>query len=146
MTMGRPPVLIDWEEVGNLYMAGTSTESIARQLGITARTLYDRCEQDLKMKLSHFSQKKREKGDNLLRAAQFKNAMSGNTSMQIWLGKQRLGQREPKSEDTEKTQNNTYYVNYDPKNPLPVLSKAVPDTDPESPPSGDKESDMGLSS
>lgn len=31
-------------------------------------------------------------GDNLLRAAQYKAAMGGNTTMLIWLGKQRLGQ------------------------------------------------------
>ncbi|NCX93640.1 MAG: hypothetical protein EBX40_03075, partial [Gammaproteobacteria bacterium] len=32
------------------------------------------------------------KGDNLLRVAQFKKAMSGDTSALIWLGKNRLGQ------------------------------------------------------
>lgn len=92
MVAGRPPVKLDWDEIGKLMIAGCSTASIARQFGVSDRTLYDRCEQDLGMKLSHFSQEKRTKGDNLLRQAQFKNAMEGNTSMQIWIGKNRLDQ------------------------------------------------------
>jgi len=36
----------------------------------------------------------REEGKASLRRAQFKSALNGNTAMQIWLGKQLLGQRD----------------------------------------------------
>ncbi len=41
-------------------------------------------------------------GNESLRRAQYKLAMSGDRTMLIWLGKQRLGQREPIGEDKDK--------------------------------------------
>ena len=91
---GRPKVKLDWDEIGKLLTAGCKTVSIAEQFGVAVKTLYDRCEEDNNIGYALFSQEMKSKGDNLLQAAQFKNAMGGNTSMQIWLGKQRLGQKE----------------------------------------------------
>jgi hypothetical protein len=39
-----------------------------------------------------------ENGRSSLRRIQWKAALAGNTTMQIWLGKQYLGQREPRHE------------------------------------------------
>jgi len=89
---GRTPAVIDWDTVGKLLEAGCSGESIATQLGIHRTTLYNRCKADLGLTFSTFSQQKKMLGDNLLRAKQYQTAMSGNVTMQIWLGKQRLGQ------------------------------------------------------
>lgn len=89
---GRTQATIDWDTVGKLLEAGCSGESIAAQLGIHRTTLYNRCKADLGLTFSTFSQQKKMLGDNLLRAKQYQTAMSGNVTMQIWLGKQRLGQ------------------------------------------------------
>ena len=89
---GRPKADIDWAVVGKLLEAGCAGTDIASQLGIGVDTLERRCRTDNKVTFSAFSQQKRMSGDNLLRAAQYKAAMEGNTTMLVWLGKQRLGQ------------------------------------------------------
>ncbi len=89
---GRPKADIDWAVVGKLLEAGCAGTDIASQFGISVATLRVRCKQDNNLSFSAFCQQKRQSGDNLLRAAQYKTAMEGNTTMLIWLGKQRLGQ------------------------------------------------------
>lgn len=89
---GRPKAVIDWDKVGKLLEAGATAVGIASTIGITEDTLYNRCKSDHKLDFSAFSQQKKAKGDELLRVAQFNTAMKGNVTMQIWLGKQRLGQ------------------------------------------------------
>jgi AraC-like DNA-binding protein len=89
---GRTPAVIDWDTVGKLLEADCKTVDIARQLGISEDTLTRRCKRDLNLPFAVFSQQKKMLGDNLLRAKQYQTAMSGNVVMQIWLGKQRLGQ------------------------------------------------------
>lgn len=89
---GRPKAVIDWQTVGKLLEAGCAGTDIASQLGISATTLQRRCRAENNVSFAAFSQQKRMSGDNLLRAAQYKAAMEGNTTMLIWLGKQRLGQ------------------------------------------------------
>lgn len=92
--MARPQVEIDWKQVGMLLEAGCQGTEIAAQLGIDPETLYNRCKRDNKMGFTEFSQQKRMRGDNLLRAKQFSLAMDGDKTMLVWLGKQRLGQRD----------------------------------------------------
>jgi AraC-like DNA-binding protein len=89
---GRTPAVINWDTVGQMLEADCKTVDIAAQLGISNDTLTRRCKRDLGVTFTVFSQQKRSRGDNLLRAAQFKAAMEGNTTMLIWLGKQRLNQ------------------------------------------------------
>lgn len=104
---GRPKANINWEQVAKMLEAGCTAEGIAATIGIQRDTLYKRCEADNKCDFSTFSQEKRAKGDELLRMKQFQTAMSGNVSMQIWLGKQRLGQ-------TDKVESNqTVNINKD---------------------------------
>ena len=97
--VGRPKVEIDWAQVGKLLEAGATAEGIAATIGCDTKTLYNRCEADNKLPFSAFSQQKRAKGDELLRVAQFKQAIGGNTSMLIWLGKQRLNQTDKSQQE-----------------------------------------------
>lgn len=90
--VGRPLALIDWEIVGKLLEADCKVVDIAAQFGINVATLRSRCKRDNNLSFTAFSQQKKAAGDNLLRAKQYQTAMSGNVPMQIWLGKQRLGQ------------------------------------------------------
>lgn len=89
---GRPKAIIDWQKVGKMLEADCTAEGIAASLGIDRDTLYNRCRTDNKMDFSAFSQEKKAVGDDLLKMKQFQTAMAGNVVMQIWLGKQRLGQ------------------------------------------------------
>ena len=97
--VGRPKVEIDWAQVGKLLEAGATAEGIAATLGVSTDTLYNRCKSDLNSDFSAFSQQKKAKGDELLRVAQFKQALGGNTSMLIWLGKQRLSQTDKSQQE-----------------------------------------------
>ena len=99
--MGRPKVTIDWESVGEMLRCGADVRSIAVSLGISPDTLYVRSKRDNKLDFSAFSQQKRAQGNDLLRRKQFEVAMTGNVSMLIWLGKNRLGHTDRQEISTE---------------------------------------------
>ena len=93
--MPRPKADIDWEEAARLIQAGCKGTEIAAYYGIHKETLYGRCETDLKLGFSDFLHQNRSKGDALLLAKQFESALKDkDRGMLIWLGKQRLGQRD----------------------------------------------------
>ncbi len=90
---------IDWNRVEKLLMAGCSGVEIASYLGIHHDTLYDACQREKDVAFSVFSVGFRQKGDSLLREAQYNVALGDETrdiapdkSMLIWLGKNRLEQ------------------------------------------------------
>jgi hypothetical protein len=89
---GRPKVDIDWDKVGKMLEAGCSAVGIAATIGCDEDTLRKRCPADNNCTFSEFSQQKKAKGDELLRTKQFQVAMTGDKTMLVWLGKQRLGQ------------------------------------------------------
>jgi hypothetical protein len=90
----RPQVNIDWNLVDKLLEAGCKTTEIAAHIGCCPDTLYVRCTKDKGLTFSAYSQEKKQKGESLLRAAQFNKAMKGDNTMLIWLGKHRLDQHE----------------------------------------------------
>jgi len=92
--MARPKANIDWKIVDSLLEASCEGTEIAAYLGIDNDTLYKRCKLDNKMGFSEYLQQKKAKGDTLLKTKQFKVAMDGDKAMLIWLGKQRLNQRD----------------------------------------------------
>jgi hypothetical protein len=95
MAGGRPEAVIDWNEVEQLLMSGCSGTEIAARIGIAAATLYDRCQTDNEQMFSEYSQEKKSKGDTLIKQAQFEAAtVDKDKAMLIWLGKQRLGQKD----------------------------------------------------
>lgn len=92
---GRAEITIDWKQVENLLMAGCSGAEIAASLGMHPETLYDRVVKEFKISFTDYSYKYKQKGDSLLKAKQFESAIKDkNIPMQIWLGKQRLGQKD----------------------------------------------------
>lgn len=90
--MGRPKAIIDWDRVGEMFEADCSVEGVAATIGVHRDVLYKRCKVDLKTELTTLKQEKKAKGDLMLREVQQRTALGGNVTMQIWLGKQRLGQ------------------------------------------------------
>jgi AraC-like DNA-binding protein len=85
---------IDWAFVDNLLMSGASVLQISSAIGMHHETFYRRIHKEKKMTFTEYALDKRRHGDSLLFGAQFKMAMKGDKAMLIWLGKQRLGQRE----------------------------------------------------
>lgn len=85
---------IDWDIVDELLMKGCTGTQIASRMGIHPDTLYDRCYNEKGTRFSEYAQQKREKGDSLLLETQFNMAIERDRAMLIWLGKQRLGQKE----------------------------------------------------
>ncbi|MDH4127146.1 MAG: hypothetical protein OEV44_00220 [Spirochaetota bacterium] len=92
--MPRPKANIDWKIVDQLLEASCEGTEIAAYIGIDNDTLYKRCKTDNKMCFSEYLQQKKAKGDSMLKTKQFKIAMEGDKAMLIWLGKQRLGQKD----------------------------------------------------
>lgn len=81
---GRPPKNIDQEMVDKLASIGCTGDEIAAVLGCCRDTLYARFSDSLK--------KGQQKAKVTLRRMQWQSATSGNVTMQIWLGKNLLGQ------------------------------------------------------
>lgn len=99
-TAGCPRKKIDWEKVKELCEAGCSGPEIASYIGVHPDTLYNRCQSENNMGYSDYSQIYRQKGDVNLRLAQSKLALSDlDRGMLIWLGKQRLKQKDKPEED-----------------------------------------------
>jgi hypothetical protein len=91
---GRPEKPIDWKKVDELLIAGCSGAEIASHFNLTPETLYERTAKEYNKGFSTYSQELRQKGDSLLRHKQFQKAMTGDNTMLIWLGKNRMGQKE----------------------------------------------------
>ncbi len=92
--VGRPTIKIDWNRVDQLLECGCTSVEIAAAFGVHRDTLAARLLEEKGVNFSNYSAEKRSKGDGMLLQAQFKNAMTGNTSMLQFLGKVRLKQRE----------------------------------------------------
>lgn len=99
-TRGRPQVKIDWDKVNSLLVAGCSGAEICGYLGIGESALFTHCQAEKGMLFSNYARQFYQKGDSILRAKQFEKASKGDNSMLIWLGKNRLKQRDKEPENT----------------------------------------------
>lgn len=86
---------IDWKIVEQALLAGSTGTRIAAYLGIHPDTLYNAVEREFGLKFTDYSAQKRSKGELLLEMAQFDEAYrKRDRAMLIWLGKNRLLQKE----------------------------------------------------
>ncbi len=91
----KPPAnkaAIDPGAVERLATIGCTTEEIAFGLGIAPSTLFLRMKNDPVVQTA--IDKGRALGRSTLRRLQWTQAANGNVTMQIWLGKQLLGQKD----------------------------------------------------
>jgi len=86
---GRPRKEIDYETVEKLSSLFCTQQEIASFLNLSLRKLQG------DEKFMHIFKKGQQNAKTSLRRYQFKSAEKGNVTMQIWLGKQYLGQKEP---------------------------------------------------
>ena len=91
---GRPYKEINWDLVDDLLIAGCSGTEIAPHFDMHPHTFYDRVFEEKKMLFTDYSLQKKCKGDSILRHVQYKKAVKGDNTLLIWLGKNRLNQRE----------------------------------------------------
>lgn len=85
---GRPKIKIDYEAVQKLASIMCTQEEIAAFLGVSTKTL-QRDEEFCRIYKNGL-----DVGRMSIRRSQMKKALSGDTTMLIWLGKQMLGQRD----------------------------------------------------
>lgn len=86
---------INWDLVELYIKAGASQIKIAKSLFIHPNTLADRVKEKYDMDYSTFSMALQSEGEILIEAQQYKKAMNGYWPALQWLGKVKLGQREP---------------------------------------------------
>ena len=94
MERKRPLIPLDWKMIDEYLIAHATGTEIAGLIGCHPDTIYDRCFIEHGVIFSHYQLAKREKGKASLRKKQFDTAMSGNVTMQIFLGKHWLGQHD----------------------------------------------------
>ncbi|MAE21981.1 MAG: hypothetical protein CMK92_06070 [Pseudomonas sp.] len=94
IVVGRDKKVVVPKEVEKLAKLWCTDKEIAEWFGIDANTL--------KYNFSDNLLKGRGATKQSLRKAQLKNALEGNTVMQIWLGKQMLGQSDQPVRDEDR--------------------------------------------
>lgn len=92
--IGRPKANIDWEKADEYLIAGCSGRELAALFGLQPNTIYSRCLEDHGITFTEYSEQRYAKGDNFIRKAQFEKAMEKDNTMLIWLGKNRLKQKD----------------------------------------------------
>lgn len=105
---GRPKIVLDFDLIKKLCKIQCTLEEIAGTLEVSEDTVERRCEEVYGMKFADFFKRHSAGGKTSLRRKQYEVAMSGNTALLIFLGKQNLGQ----SDKVE-------HVSRDPKSSLP---------------------------
>jgi hypothetical protein len=96
---GRTEKKIDWAEADKMLIAGCTGVQCAAYFDMHPETFYRKVEKEFQLSFTEYATKKKEKGNSMLHATQFKLALEKDRSMLIWLGKQRLGQRDNPSHD-----------------------------------------------
>lgn len=91
----RPCFKFDWQKIDEMLEAGCLGTEVAAFFGCHPDTLYKNIEKRYGLVFSDYMSCKRAKGDVAIREAQFRKAVKKlDNTMLIWLGKQRLNQRE----------------------------------------------------
>ena len=92
---GRPigtTIPIDWEQVDSMCLIQCTGEEMAGVLSVDYDTLASACKREKGMLFSEYIEQKRAGGKRSLRREQYTTAIDGSVTMQIWLGKNWLGQ------------------------------------------------------
>jgi len=92
--MGRPQIEINWKALDLLCAAQCTLEEIAARLEVSEDTIQRAVKRAHNQTFAAYFGQKRKVGHASLRARQYQTAMEGNVTMQIWLGKQWLGQKD----------------------------------------------------
>lgn len=97
--MARPKKYINKKQFESLCAIQCTKEEICDVLDVTEKTLNRWCKEEYGENFSLVFRQKKSLGKTSLRRHQWKLAEAGNYTMQIWLGKQMLGQSESPIQD-----------------------------------------------
>lgn len=97
--IGRKSITFDWKLIDEMLEAGSPGTEVAGSLGISEFTLYRYFPKHQGISFSDYKAAKQAKGEGVIRLIQYREAKNGNNNQLIWLGKNRLGQREPSNQD-----------------------------------------------
>lgn len=101
---GRKHKEVDWAVVDQMLEAGCTGIEIAPIFGIHYETLYDRALRDKGVMWTEYTQQMSSKGEGNIKLTQYLKATGqctkGDTTLLVWLGKNRLKQRENPTELT----------------------------------------------
>lgn len=89
---GRPRIEVDMDLLSKLCQLQCTAVDCAHVLGMSTDTIDRRLKEDGFAGFDQFRAENNSMGRVSLRRVQFQTAMAGNHTMQIWLGKQWLGQ------------------------------------------------------
>lgn len=92
--MARPKKEINQEIFENLCQINCTEEEVCAVLSVTDKTLARWCKETYQESFSEVYKRFAQSGKTSLRRAMWKNALKGNTTMQIWLSKNVLGMKE----------------------------------------------------
>ena len=91
---GRPRLQFDLRQVEEMGRIQSTQAEVAAVLGCGLSTVKDRLQNDAEFSAAY--ERGLETGKSSLRRLQWKSAVGGNITMQIWLGKQYLDQQDKK--------------------------------------------------
>lgn len=97
--MARPRIKLDWEKLDSCLFFGATAVECEELTGVSFDTIKRRIKAKFKMGFAEYRDKKMSKAKQNLRRKQYETAMGGNVTMQIWLGKQWLGQSDKIEKD-----------------------------------------------
>ena len=90
---------VDWKMLTKMAAIQCTGEEMASLLDIDYDTLQRACKRDHGIKFADWIGQKRLGGRSSLRKLQYNSAQGGNITMQIWLGKNWLGQTDKLPDD-----------------------------------------------
>lgn len=94
MKAGRHNIAINRKLLDKYLEAGCTVKESAPHFGVHEDTLYRYIERETGMLSSDYAAQMRAKGDAILKVVQHEKALSGDNTMLVWLGKNRLKQRD----------------------------------------------------
>ena len=109
---GRPSKLplINKENFEGMCKIQCTKDEMCAIFQVHEETLTKWCHQEYSMGFSDIYKKLSSTGKMSLRRQQFKSAENGNVTMQIWLGKQWLGQTDKVETDNKNTQSINFII------------------------------------
>ena len=100
--MGRPKKEFDWDMIESLCRIHCTQKEIASVLKCDVDTLNNHSKEKFNLTFSEYYKRHCDEGKMSLRRMQWASAKKGNVTMQIWLGKQYIGQSDsPIAEDDD---------------------------------------------
>ena len=103
--MARRRIAINWEEFDKLCALQCTRLEIASWFNCSVDTIERACKRDQKKPFAAYYEEKAGKGKIALRRLQFQSASAGTVTMQIWLGKQWLGQSDKMDSNVKQNMN-----------------------------------------